>query len=96
MTARPVRDECTRSLTRSPGHLIRGEDRFGRGVLDACSQAAGVPQDDIDTGRAGGLSTDERAERVRPRRENGVQAMEIEILERASAYVAREAFPGPE
>jgi len=33
---------------------------------------------------------DERAELVRLRRENRVQAMEIEILKRASAYFARE------
>jgi hypothetical protein len=52
-------------------------------------------QDDIDAGRAERLSTDERAEPVRLRRENRVQAMEIVVLERAGAYVAREAFPGP-
>ena len=54
-----------------------------------------LEQDDIDTGRIEGTSTDERAELVRLRRENRVQAMEIEILKRASAYFAREAFPGP-
>jgi transposase-like protein len=37
-----------------------------------------------------GLSSDERAELVRLRRETRVQAMEIEILKRASAYFARE------
>src|SRR3954447_5436869 len=37
-----------------------------------------LKQDDIDAGRAEGLSTDERAELVRLRRENRVQAMEIE------------------
>ncbi|MGY1763750.1 transposase [Geodermatophilus sp. SYSU D00779] len=52
-----------------------------------------LKQDDIDSGRAEGLSTDERTELVRLRRENRVQA--IEILKRASAYFAREAFPGP-
>jgi transposase len=30
---------------------------------------------------------------IRLRRENRVQAMETEILKRASAYYAREAFP---
>ncbi|HZL74420.1 MAG TPA: hypothetical protein VFB83_03510, partial [Propionibacteriaceae bacterium] len=37
-----------------------------------------------------GAHQDERAELVRLRRENRVQAMEIEILKRASAYFARE------
>ena len=62
-----------------------------RGVV----QRRWLEQDDIDTGRIEGTSTDERAELVRLRRENRVQAMEIEILKRASAYFAREAFPGP-
>ncbi len=51
--------------------------------------------DNIDAGHAEGLSTDGRAELVRLRRENRVLSMEIEILERASAYFAREAS-GPE
>jgi transposase-like protein len=55
-----------------------------------------LKQDDIDAGRAEGSSTEERAELVRLRRENRVQAMEIEILERASAHFAREALPRPE
>lgn len=46
--------------------------------------------DDIETGQAEGLSSDERAELVRLRRETRVQAMEIDILKRASAYFARE------
>jgi transposase len=46
--------------------------------------------DDVDAGRKEGLSSDERAELVRLRRENRVQAMEIEILKRASAYFAKE------
>ncbi|MGH3143799.1 MAG: transposase, partial [Gaiellales bacterium] len=45
---------------------------------------------DADEGRRDGLTSDERAELVRLRRENRVQAMEIEILKRASAYFARE------
>jgi transposase-like protein len=53
-----------------------------------------LEQDEIDSGRVDGLSTDERAELVRLRRENRVQAMEIEILKRASAYFAWGAFPG--
>jgi transposase len=49
-----------------------------------------MAQADIDEGHKPGLSTDERAELVRLRRENRTQAMEIEILKRASAYFARE------
>jgi len=45
---------------------------------------------EIEAGDRPGLSSDERAELVRLRRENRVQAMEIEILKRASAYFARE------
>jgi transposase-like protein len=49
-----------------------------------------MKQDDFDAGRVEGPSTDERAELVLLRRETRVQAMEIEILKRASAYFARE------
>ena len=45
---------------------------------------------DVDEGRKEGLSTDERAELVRLRRELRVKEMEIEILKRASAYFAKE------
>jgi transposase len=49
-----------------------------------------MSQEDIDAGRKEGLSSDERAELVRLRREVRVKEMEIEILKRASAYFARE------
>jgi len=49
-----------------------------------------MSQVDVNEGRKEGLTTEERAELVRLRRENRVQAMEIEILKRASAYFARE------
>ena len=49
-----------------------------------------VSQADIDEGVKAALSTDERAELVRLRREVRVKEMEIEILKRASAYFARE------
>jgi transposase len=63
------------------------------GIAESCLRWW-LKQDDIDAGRAEGLSTDERAELVRLRREDRVQPMEIEILKRASAYFVREAFPG--
>jgi transposase len=46
--------------------------------------------EDVDAGRREGLTTSERRELVELRRANRVQAMEIEILKRASAYFARE------
>ena len=49
-----------------------------------------MAQADVDEGKKEGLAADERAELVRLRRENRTQAMEIEILKRASAYFARE------
>ncbi len=45
---------------------------------------------DVDEGRRSGVTSDEHDELVRLRRENRVQAMEIEILKRASAYFAKE------
>jgi transposase len=44
-----------------------------------------MKQDDVDAGRIEGVSTDERAELVRLRRELRVAQMEIEILKRARA-----------
>ncbi len=52
--------------------------------------AGWIKADDIETGRAEGLTRDERAELVQLRRQTRVQAMEIEILKRASALFARE------
>lgn len=49
-----------------------------------------MAQADIDEGNRDGLTSDERAELVRLRREKRVLEMEVEILKRASAYFARE------
>lgn len=49
-----------------------------------------MAQTGVEAGDRPGLTKDERTELVRLRRENRVQAMEIEILKRASAYFAKE------
>ena len=59
------------------------------GISESCLRNW-VHQADIDEGAKQGLSTDERAELVRLRRELRVKDMEIEILKRASAFFARE------
>jgi len=48
---------------------------------------------DVDHGRRAEVTSDEHAEWVHLRRENRVQAIEIEILKRASAYFAKESVP---
>lgn len=49
-----------------------------------------MAQADVDGGRRDGLSTAEKQELVRLRRENRVLTMENEILKRAAAYFAKE------
>jgi transposase-like protein len=59
------------------------------GISESCLRNW-LSQADVEEGRKEGLSSDERAELVRLRRENRVQAMEIEILKKASALFARD------
>ena len=59
------------------------------GISEACLRRW-MDVDDVDAGRKEGLSSTGRAELVELRRQTRVQAMEIEILKRASAYFARE------
>jgi transposase len=49
-----------------------------------------MTQDDVDTGRKEGLSSNEREELVRLRRENRRLEMELEITKRAAALFAKE------
>ena len=59
------------------------------GISDSCLRGWMI-RADIDEGRKEGVTSDERAELIRLRRELRVKEMEIEILKRASAYFARE------
>ena len=59
------------------------------GISESCLRGW-VAQADINDGRREGLTSDERAELVKLRREKRVLEMEVEILKRASAYFARE------
>ena len=59
------------------------------GISESCLRNW-VHRADVDDGVKEGLSTDDRTELVRLRRELRVKDMEIEILKRASAFFARE------
>ena len=59
------------------------------GIAESCLRNWMVKAD-VDAGARSGLSSDERAELVRLRREKRVLEMEVEILKRASANFARE------
>ena len=60
------------------------------GISDSCLRNW-IAQADRDEGRrSDGITTAEREELVRLRREVRVKDLEIEILKRASAYFARE------
>jgi transposase-like protein len=59
------------------------------GISPSCLRGW-VKQAEIDRGERDGLTTDERAELVKLRREKRTLEMENEILKRAAAYFARE------
>ncbi len=51
-----------------------------------------LKQEQIDTGKREGITTDEREELRRLRRENATLRMEREILKKAAAFVASETL----
>ena len=76
--------ELVRESGRSVGDVARDLD------LTESALRAWVRQAEIDDGRREGLTTDERAELARLRRENKVLREEREILKKAAAFFAKE------
>jgi transposase len=69
---------------RSIGQVARDLD------LTETSVREWVRQADVDAGRREGLTTEERAELARLRRENRILREERDILKRATAFFAKE------
>jgi transposase len=80
-------------LARQPGHSVRGLAK-DLGISNETLRLW-IRQTAVDHGEAPGLSTDERAELVRLRRENRTLRIEREILKKAAAFFARETEPTP-
>ena len=59
------------------------------GISESCLRNW-MAQADVDDGRRPGLTSDERTELAKLRREKRVLELENEILKRAAAYFARE------
>jgi transposase-like protein len=59
------------------------------GISESCLRNW-MAQADIDEGKREGLTTEERAELTRLRRENRVLRMERDLLSRAAAFFAQE------
>jgi len=76
--------ELCRRGDRSIGQVARDLD------LTETAVRAWVRQTDVDAGRRSGLTTEERAELARLRRENRVLREERDILKRATAFFAKE------
>src|ERR1700737_4907865 len=76
--------ELVRTSGKSIGEVCRDLD------LTETAVRRWVAQVDIDAGRRDGLTTAEREELSRLRRENGVLRREREILRKAAAFFAKE------
>jgi transposase-like protein len=59
------------------------------GISESCMRNW-IARTDVNDGTKPGVTSDERDELIRLRREKRVLEMEVEILKRASAYFARE------
>jgi len=77
--------ELVRTSGKSVGEVCRDLD------LTETAVRRWVAQTDIDAGRRDGLTTAEREELSRLRRENRVLRKEREILRKAAAFFAKEA-----
>lgn len=75
-------------LVRQPGNTVGSVSRDLE--LTETAVREWVRRADVDSGRRDGLSTDEREELVRLRKENRVLREERDILKRATAFFARE------
>jgi transposase len=74
------------ALTRQPGNTVTSIARD----LEVSYEGLRLYQADIDAGVTAGLTSDERAELVRLRRENRTLRMEREILKEAAVFFATE------
>lgn len=84
-----TRVPSTRSISLERAEIPVAQVAKDLGISESCLRRW-MSIADVDDGRKPGLTSDERAELVRLRREKRVLEMEIEILKRASAYFARE------
>ena len=75
-------------LTREPGNTIKSVARDLGVSYEGLRRY--VHQADVDAGVTEGLTSDERAELVRLRRENRTLRMEREILKKAAVFFATE------
>ena len=72
---------------RSPSDLAREFEPSAQSITNWVAQA------EIDAGKRGGLTTDEKAELRRLRAENRVLRMEKDLLEKAAAFFAAKNVP---
>jgi transposase len=76
--------ECCKRGDRSIGQVARDFD------LGETAVRAWVKQAEIDEGERPGLTTEERSELTRLRRENRRLQMDVDLLKRATAFFAKE------